>query len=126
MTNPCFVCFFYRMDQGLAGSGSQRRYGATDGVPGVAFAGGLARSGLAGGGGGLAGDSNVSQFSPTELYNLCENITTNIYTINNGRKKVEKELRSIGTGKDTQGLRDQMYVSCKYLCKYTVVLRLKY
>lgn len=94
------------MDQGLAGNGNQRRYGATDGVPGVAFAGGLSRSGLTGG--GLAGDSNVSQFSPTELYNLCENITTNIYTINNGRKMVEKELRSIGTPKDTQGLRDQM------------------
>lgn len=94
------------MDQGLSGGGSQRRYGATD-VPGVAFAGGLS-AGLAGG--GLAGDSNASQFSPTELYNLCENITTNIYTINNGCKKVEKELRSIGTAKDTQGLRDQMYV----------------
>lgn len=89
------------MDQSLAGNGNQRRYGATDGVPGVAFAGGL-------GGGGLAGDSNVSQFSPTELFNLCENITTNIYTINNGRKMLEKELRSIGTPKDSQGLRDQM------------------
>ena len=98
------------MDQGLAGSGNQRRYGATDGVPSVAFAGGLASSGLAGGGlGGMGGlDTNASQFSPTELYNLCENITTNIYTINNGRKKVEQELRSIGTAKDTQGLRDQM------------------
>lgn len=97
------------MDQSLAGNSNQRRYGATDGVPGVAFAGGLSRGGLAGG--VLAGDSNVSQFSPTELYNLCENITTNIYTINNGRKMVEKELRSIGTPKDTQGLRDQIHVT---------------
>lgn len=99
------------MDRGLAGSGNQRRYGATDGVPGVAFAGGLGSSGLPRGGlaGGMGGlDSNASQFSPTELYNLCENITTNIYTINNGRKKVEQELRSIGTAKDTQGLRDRM------------------
>ncbi|XP_026288424.1 syntaxin-7 [Frankliniella occidentalis] len=113
------------MDQGLAGSGNQRRYGATDGVPAVSFAGGLAQSGLAGGGlagGGLAGDSNVSQFSPTELFNLCENITTNIYKINNGRKEVERELRSIGTFKDTQGLRDQIHnthVSCNELIKQT-------
>ncbi|KAJ1523852.1 hypothetical protein ONE63_010408 [Megalurothrips usitatus] len=110
------------MDQSLSRNGSQRRYGATDGVPGVAFAGGFAHGGLAGG--GLAGDSNVSQFSPTELYNLCENITTNIYTINNGRKTVAKELRSIGTIKDTQGLRDQIHVthvSCNEVIAQTTI-----
>ena len=85
------------MDQGLAGNGNQRRYGATDGpsdtFPGVAFAGNA--------------PDNIF-FSPTELYNLCENITTNIYTINHGYKKIEQELRSIGTPKDTQGLRDRV------------------
>ncbi|XP_053975348.1 syntaxin-12 [Hylaeus volcanicus] len=49
-------------------------------------------------------------FSPTELYSLSENITTNIYTINTSWKSLEHAYKNIGTNKDNQGLRDQVHV----------------
>lgn len=57
--------------------------------------------------GAVSTDSEVG-FSPTELYNLSENITTNVYTINNSWRTLEKALKCIGTVKDNQGLRDKM------------------
>lgn len=47
-------------------------------------------------------------FSPTELYSLCENITTNIYTINASWKILERAYKNIGTSKDNQALRDKV------------------
>jgi hypothetical protein len=47
-------------------------------------------------------------FSPTELYSLSENITTNIYTINASWKTLERAYKNIGTSKDNQGLRDKV------------------
>ena len=47
-------------------------------------------------------------FSPTELYSLSENITTNIYTINSSYKTLEKSFKNIGTNKDNQDLRDKV------------------
>jgi hypothetical protein len=53
-------------------------------------------------------DVDFSQFSPTEFYNLCESITTNIYTINTSWKQLEEALKSIGTERDSAGLRDKV------------------
>ncbi|KAL6257171.1 hypothetical protein P5V15_012101 [Pogonomyrmex californicus] len=50
-------------------------------------------------------------FSPTELYSLSENITTNIYTINTSWKTLERSYKNIGTSKDNQGLRDKVHVT---------------
>lgn len=47
-------------------------------------------------------------FSPTELYSLSENITTNIYTINTSWRTLERAYKNIGTSKDNQGLRDKV------------------
>ena len=47
-------------------------------------------------------------FSPTELYSLSENITTNIYTINTSYRTLERAYKNIGTKKDSQGLRDKV------------------
>ncbi|XP_076639559.1 syntaxin 13 [Colletes latitarsis] len=48
-------------------------------------------------------------FSPTELYSLSENITTNIYTINTIWRTLTYAHKNIGTNKDNQGLRDQVH-----------------
>lgn len=48
--------------------------------------GGFANSGLGGPSrnyGSVTNNDPEVGFSPTELYNLSENITTNVYTINN-------------------------------------------
>jgi hypothetical protein len=67
----------------------QKNYGSIgNSVPNVGFAG--------------------LQFSPTELYNLSENITTNINTVIRSWRNLEQALRSIGTEKDNQGLRDKV------------------
>lgn len=50
-------------------------------------------------------------FSPTELYNLSENITTNIYTINTNWRTLDHAYKNIGTNKDNQGLRDKVHVT---------------
>lgn len=47
-------------------------------------------------------------FSPTELYSLSENITTNIYRINSSWRTLERAHKNIGSGKDNQGLRDSV------------------
>ncbi|CAD6202694.1 GSCOCG00009720001-RA-CDS [Cotesia congregata] len=52
-------------------------------------------------------------FSPTELYSLTENITTNIYAINASWKSMERAAKHIGTNKDTRELRDQVQVTQK-------------
>ncbi|XP_076647341.1 syntaxin 13 isoform X2 [Halictus rubicundus] len=50
-------------------------------------------------------------FSPTELYSLSENITTNIYTINTSWRTLKNAYKNIGTNKDNQGLRDKVHVT---------------
>ncbi|XP_031772542.1 syntaxin-12 [Apis florea] len=50
-------------------------------------------------------------FSPTELYSLSENITTNIYTINTSWRTLERAYKNVGTNKDNQGLRDKVHVT---------------
>ncbi|KZC03865.1 PREDICTED: syntaxin-12 [Dufourea novaeangliae] len=50
-------------------------------------------------------------FSPTELYSLSENITTNIYTINTSWRTLEHAYKNIGTNKDNEGLRDKVNVT---------------
>ncbi|XP_057341360.1 syntaxin-7 [Microplitis mediator] len=47
-------------------------------------------------------------FSPTELYNLSENITSHIYAINASWKDMERAAKHIGTKRDTRGLREQV------------------
>lgn len=47
-------------------------------------------------------------FSPTELYNLSENITTNVNTIIKSWKDLEQALKKIGTDKDNQELREKV------------------
>lgn len=62
------------------------------------------------------------QFSPTELYTLSENITTNINTVIRSWKNLEQALKSIGTDKDNQGLRDKVHVtqlSCNQIVSQT-------
>lgn len=53
-------------------------------------------------------DVGFAGFSPTELYNLSENIITNIYTVNSSWRTLEKALNNIGTRKDNQSLREKM------------------
>ncbi|GFG29252.1 hypothetical protein Cfor_09761 [Coptotermes formosanus] len=81
----------------------QKNYGATgNSVPNVGFLG--------------------LQFSPTELYNLSENITTNINTIIKSWKNLEQAVKNIGTDKDNQGLRDKVHVtqlSCNQIVSQT-------
>ncbi|CAK9825042.1 t-SNARE domain-containing protein 1 [Anthophora retusa] len=50
-------------------------------------------------------------FSPTELYSLSENITTNIYTFNRSWRILEHAYKNIGTNKDNQGLRDKVHLT---------------
>jgi t-SNARE complex subunit (syntaxin) len=62
------------------------------------------------------------QFSPTELYNLSENITTNINTIIKSWKNLEQALKNTGTDKDNQELRDKIHVtqqSCNQIVSQT-------
>lgn len=46
--------------------------------------------------------------SSTAFNNYCDNVVTNIYTINASLKTLEKALKTIGTSKDNQGLRNNM------------------
>lgn len=48
-------------------------------------------------------DSNSVSF-----INLTDNVVTNIYTINASLKTLENALKTIGTNKDNQGLRNNM------------------
>lgn len=74
------------MSRDLINNGSRPSYGATDGPPDVTFAG----------------------FSPTEFYNLCENITTNVYTVTSSWKNLERALKTLGTNRDNQAFRENM------------------
>ncbi|XP_073997617.1 syntaxin 13 isoform X2 [Rhodnius prolixus] len=68
---------------------NQKNYGSTnERVPNVSFSG--------------------VQFSPTEMFDLSENVTANIYNINSHSKKFEQALKTIGTQKDSQLFRDEM------------------
>jgi len=73
------------MERQEISSGSARGYGATEArVPDVQFS------------------------NPTEFYNLCESITTNVYTINQSWKQLDEALKLLGTDRDSAGLRDKM------------------
>ncbi|XP_026480583.1 syntaxin-12-like [Ctenocephalides felis] len=56
-------------------------------------------------------DVGFAGFSPTELYNLSENIITNIYTVNSSWRTLEKALNNIGTRKDNQSLREKIHTT---------------
>ena len=43
-----------------------------------------------------------------EFNTLCDNIVTNIYTINTSWKTLDGALKNIGTSKDNKSLRDKM------------------
>lgn len=51
---------------------------------------------------------NFSSGNPSEFNSLCENVVTNIYTINSSYKTLENALKAIGTSKDNQGVRNNM------------------
>ncbi|XP_071452493.1 syntaxin-12-like [Hetaerina americana] len=70
---------------------NQKTYGSTSHVPAVGFAG--------------------PEFNIHGFKSLCDSITTNIYTINTSRKTLEKALKTIGTEKDNQVLRDHVHVT---------------
>lgn len=44
----------------------------------------------------------------TTFNSYCDNVVTNIYTINASLKTLENALKTIGTKKDNQGLRNNM------------------
>ncbi|GBP33990.1 Syntaxin-12 [Eumeta japonica] len=69
--------------------GSSRDYGAMAAVPTVGFA----------------------DFSPTELYNLSENIATNVNSINSGLRSVEKMMKLIGGSNDNLLLREKIHTA---------------
>lgn len=81
------------MSQNFATSGAHRTYGAISdsNVPNVEFSG--------------------SQFSPTEMFALCENITTNVYTINSSLKQLDDAFKVLGTARDNQAVRDKIHVT---------------
>ncbi|KAK9508402.1 hypothetical protein O3M35_005971 [Rhynocoris fuscipes] len=71
------------------GGANQKNYGSTnERVPNVSFSG--------------------VQFSPTELFDLSENVTANIYSINSYSKKFEQALKTIGGQKDSLAYREDM------------------
>lgn len=74
------------MSRNLLNNDNHQNYGAISSAPDVTFAG----------------------FSPTEFYNLCENITTNVYTVTSSWKNFERALKVLGTPKDSQGFRENM------------------
>ncbi|KAF2902845.1 hypothetical protein ILUMI_03339 [Ignelater luminosus] len=47
----------------------------------------------------------------SEFNSLCDNIVTNIYTINSSWKTLDNALKSLGTSRDNQGLRDKIHVT---------------
>lgn len=65
-----------------------RNYGSTSDMPSVDYMG--------------------SQSRPTELNNVCESITTNIYTINTSWRNLDRANKTIGTPRDNQSVRDQV------------------
>lgn len=56
-------------------------------------------------------DVQFEGHSSSSVFNsLCDNIVTNIYTINSSWKSLENALKSLGTNRNNKGLRDKMYV----------------
>lgn len=53
---------------------------------------------------GVSGDSSA------DFNNYCDSVVTNIYTINASLKTLENALKTIGTNRDNQGLRNNMLV----------------
>ncbi|KAJ8953109.1 hypothetical protein NQ318_013453 [Aromia moschata] len=51
-------------------------------------------------------NDNTSEFN-----SFCDNVVTNIYTINSSLKTLESALKSIGTKKDNQGFRNKIHVT---------------
>ncbi|KAJ8929023.1 hypothetical protein NQ314_018334 [Rhamnusium bicolor] len=47
----------------------------------------------------------------TEFNSYCDNVVTNIYTVNSSLKSLENALKNIGTKKDNQGLRNNIHVT---------------
>ena len=52
-------------------------------------------------------DVNFSE-NTIEFNTLCDNIVTNIYTINTNWKTTDGALKNIGTSKDDKNLKDRM------------------
>lgn len=46
--------------------------------------------------------------SSTAFINYSDNVVTNVYTINSSLRTLENALKTIGTPKDTQGLRNNV------------------
>lgn len=46
---------------------------------------------------------------PAEYNSICENVVTNIYTINSSWKSLDSSFKNLGTARDNRGLRDKMY-----------------
>lgn len=49
-----------------------------------------------------------SDNSSLDFNNLCDDVVTNVYTINSSAKTLEGAAKTIGTAKDNQGLRNKM------------------
>ncbi|CAH1993993.1 unnamed protein product [Acanthoscelides obtectus] len=56
---------------------------------------------------GFSGGSSNS----TEFNSYCDNVVTNIYTINSSLKTLDNALKVIGTKKDSPGLRNKVHVT---------------
>ncbi|XP_069170046.1 syntaxin-12 isoform X2 [Procambarus clarkii] len=46
--------------------------------------------------------------SATEFFQLCDKITTNLFTINNATSTLDRSLKQVGTASDSQQLRDRI------------------
>lgn len=60
---------------------------------------------------GATSSSREIKFEGTtaqEFNTLCDNVVTNIYTINSSWKQLDSALKNLGTPKDNKGLRDKM------------------
>ncbi|KAI4462671.1 syntaxin [Holotrichia oblita] len=56
-------------------------------------------------------DVQFAGTSSNEFNSLCDNIVTNIYTINTSWKTLDSALKAIGTPRDNKGLRDNIHVT---------------
>ncbi|GJQ78807.1 putative glycosyltransferase like family [Trypoxylus dichotomus] len=56
-------------------------------------------------------DVQFAGTSSNEFNSLCDNIVTNIYTINSSWKTLDSALKAIGTPRDNKGLRDTIHVT---------------
>ncbi|XP_060531438.1 syntaxin-12 [Cylas formicarius] len=56
---------------------------------------------------GFSGNQTLSK----DLNSLCDNIVTNVYTINSSLKSLENALKVIGSAKDNAGVRNKVHVT---------------